>query len=214
MTCKTAFVGGKRTGAALPSLASHAAPFRRETTAWAALVWAYADEIVRAASSVGGSNFPAPGLAMSGLGRERISGGLINGFYEPHGDARLIHQKLTDWFAHDPRAGFVVMSHAEKRHELQPRIEIPRVMVLPVLDRNGNVLVQRHRSHRKAKVITEYCLVDYEGTDPRIAEQRERAWSELYQMFTAFLDVMPGFPLTKWKVTSRGLTKGGESLTR
>lgn len=213
MVCRTAFMGGKENGKNLASLASHTSGFRRETTAWAALKWAYADEIVLAASSVGGSNFPSPGLAMSGLGRERISGGLINGWYEPHADARLIHAKLQDWFAHDPRSGFVVMSHAEKRLELPASITVPRVRVAPVLDRNGNVLVQRHRSHRKAKVITEYCVVDYEGTDPRVAEQRERAWADLYQLFVAFLDVMPGFILAKWKVTSRGLTTVGESLT-
>lgn len=187
--------------------------FRREISAWRVLVWAYADEIVRAASSVVGSNFPSPGLAMSGLGRERIGSGLINGWYEPHADARLIHAKLEEWFSHDPRGGYVVMSHAERRCELPANISVPRVKVLPVLDRNGNILIQRHRSHRKAKVIAEYCMIDYEGADPRVAEHRERAWRDLHSLFVAFLDVMPNFPLSKWRVTSRGLTQGGESLT-
>jgi len=189
--------------------------FKRETTAWAVLVWTYADEIVRAASSVEAAHFPTPGLAMSGLGRgERVSGGLINGWYEPHDDARLIHAKLEEWFSHDPRQAFSVMAHAEKRQQLPPVISVSRVRVVPRLDRNGNVLVQRHRAHRKDRVVTEYCVVDYEGTDQAIADRREAEWVAFYEMFLAFLDVMPGFALTRWKVTGRGLTNVGESLTR
>lgn len=214
MAYESGFMGGKPSGKSLPSLASHNAEYRRETTAWGVLVWAYADEIVRAASSVGGSNFPTPRLAQSSLGRECVSTGLINGWYEPHKDARLIHAKLQDWFAHDPGQGITVMSHAERRKLVPPTITVPRVRVVPQLDRNGNVLIQRHRAHRKDRVVTEYCVIDYEGTNALVAEAREARWVEFYRMFMAFLDVMPGFPLTKWKVTKRGLTNVGESLTR
>jgi hypothetical protein len=188
--------------------------YRRETTAWAAVVWAYADELVLAASSVGGSNFPSPGLAMSGLGRERISGGLINGWYEPHPDAMLIHAKLSEWFVHDSYGLCQVMAHAERRKRLPPEISLPRIKVMPVYDRQGNVLVERRRAHRSARVITEYCLIDYEGIDPRHADRREKAWRDMHAMFIAFLDVMQGFSLAKWKITGRGLTNVGESLTR
>lgn len=214
MAYETGFMGGKQMRRSLPSLASHNEEFRRETTAWGVLVWAYADEIVRAASSVGGSNFPTPRLAQSSLGRECVSTGLINGWYEPHRDARLIHAKLQDWFDHDPGQGIAVMSYAERRQLVPPSITVPRVRVVPQLDRNGNVLIQRHRAPGRGRVIAEYCLLDYEGTDARIAEQREAAWVEFYRMFIAFLDVMPGFPLTRWKITKRGLTNVEESLTR
>lgn len=186
---------------------------RRETTAWAALVWAYADEIVLAASAVGGSNFPSPGLAMSGLGRERISGGLINGWYEPHPDAHTIHAKLCDWFVHDSHGLCQVMAYAERRKQLPHEITLPRVKVVPRYDRQGNVLIERRRAHRQGRVVTEYCVVDYEGIDPRQADRREQAWRDMYAMFLAFLDVMKGFELTRWKITRRGLTDVGESLT-
>lgn len=210
----TGFMGGKARAKALHSLASHSPEFRRETTAWSVLVWAYADEIVRAASSVAGSNFPTPRLAQSSLGRECVSGGLINGWYEPHRDARLIHAKLEEWFSHNPGQGITVMSHAERRKHVPPKITVPRVRVVPQLDRNGDVLIQRHRAPGRGRVIAEYCLLDYKGTDARVAEQREAAWGEFHRMFVAFLDVMPGFPLTRWKVTKRGLTNVEESLTR
>jgi hypothetical protein len=214
MAFKTAFVGGKGNGQTLASLASHKPDLRRDISAWGALVWAYADEIVLAASSVGGSNFPAPGLAMSGLGRERISGGLINGFYEPHHDARTIHAKLSDWFSHDGYGLCQVMAHAERRKQLPREIHLPRVKAMPVYDRQGNVLIERRRAHRSGRVITEYCVLEYEGIDPREADRREQAWRDMHGVLMAFLDVMQGFELTKWRVTNRGLTNVCESLTR
>lgn len=214
MAFRTAFMGGKGNRQTLPSLASHKADLRRDITAWGALVWAYADEIVLAASNVGGSNFASPGLAMSGLGRERISGGLINGWYEPHDDARVIHAKLSEWFNHDGYGLCQVMAHAERRQRLPREIRLPRVKVLPKFDRQGNVLIERRRAHRTGRVMTEYCVLEYEGIDPREADRREQAWRDMYQVFVAFLDVMQGFELRKWRVTSRGLTSVCESLTR
>jgi hypothetical protein len=214
MACETAFMGGKANGGKLPSLASHKPDLRRDITAWGALVWAYADEIVLAASSMGGSNFPSPSLAMSGLGRERISGGLINGWYEPHQDAHTINAKLAEWFAHDGYALCQVMAHAERRKQLPREITLPRVKALPVYDRQGNVLIERRRAHRNGRVITEYCVLDYDGIDHREADRREQAWRDMHTMFLAFLDVMEGFELSKWKVKGRGLTSVCESLTR
>ena len=106
------------------------------------------------------------------------------------------------------------MAHAEMRRRLPASITVPRVKTLPVYDRQGNVLIHRRRASRSSRVLAEYCMVDYEGVDPRIAEKREKAWRDLYSLHLAFLDVMPGFPLTKWKVVSRGLTDVCESLTR
>jgi len=206
-------MGGKGNGQTLASLASHRADLRRDITAWGALVWAYADEIVLAASSVAGSNFPTPGLAMSGLGRERIAGGLINGWYEPHADARLIHAKLAEWFSHDSYGLCQVMAHAERRKQLPREIVLPRVKALPRYDRQGNVLIERRRAHRSGRVITEYCVIDYEGIDHREADRREKAWRDMHAMFVAFLDVMPNFEMSKWRVKGRGLTNVCESLT-
>lgn len=189
------------------------ADHRREITAWKALVWAYADELVLAASAPGPASFVSEGPQMSGLGRERIGGGAINGWYEPHADARLIHAKLEAWFNHDRQGCQAIMWHAERRREIAPAISVPRLRAVAVLDRQGEVLIERIRSDRKARVSAQYCLVEFEGTDPAVAASKERAWKDLYRLFVAFLDVMPGFPLTKWRIAERGLTNVGESLT-
>lgn len=213
MASESAVMGGKKTGAELASLASHKADLRRDITAWAALVWAYADEIVLAASSIGPSNFIKDGPAMSGLGRERIGGGAINGWYEPHADARLIHAKLGDWFSHDTLGCQLVTWHAERRRHIPPTIHLPRLKATPVYDRQGNVLVARRRSPVSNRILFEYCQVMFEGYAPALAERKEREWREFHEMFLAFLDVMAGFQLSKWRIKGRGLTSDTESLT-
>ena len=214
MACESAVMGGKQTQEKLASLASHRADLRRNITAWGALVWSYADEIVLAASSIGPSRFIGEGPAMSGIGRERIGGGAINGWYEPHADARQIHAKLGDWFSHDGRGAQLVMWHAERRREVPSRIRLPRVKAVPVYDRNGDVLIQRRRSPLSNRLMTEFCVLQFEGLDPAVADRKEREWREFHEMFLAFLDVMAGFQLSKWRITGRGLTSDTESLTR
>lgn len=188
--------------------------FKRKITAWGALVWAYADEIVLAASSVGSARYVTEGPSISGLGRERIGGGAINGWYEPHQDARTIHAKLDEWFSHDRHAAQLVMWHAERRREIPAAIHLPRVRAVPVYDRLGNVLIMRRRAHRKDRVAAEYCMLQFEGLDPAVADRKEREWREFHAMLVAFLDVMEGFDLARWKIAGRGLTDVGESLTR
>lgn len=214
MVCESAFMGGKQSPQKLHSLASHRADLRRPTTAWGALTWSYADEIVLAASSIGPSRYASDGPAMSGLGRERIGGGAINGWYEPHQDARTIHAKLADWFSHDARGAQLVMWHAERRREIPAHIHLPRVKAVPVYDRLGNVLIQRRRSPVSRRVMLEYCMLEFEGLNPAVAERKEREWRDFHEMFLAFLDVMAGFQLTKWMIAGRGLTSDTESLTR
>jgi len=177
------------------------------------LIWAYADEIVLAASSSGPARFVGDGPAMSGIGRERLGGGAINGWYEPHEDALLIHAKLLDWFSGDGLQARTVMTYAERRQEMPAEIVLPRVKAMPVLDRNGDVLVERRRAHRKDRVVSQYCLVEFAGLDPAVADRREQQWRDFHALFVAFLDVMAGFPLKRWKITKRGLTTVGESLT-
>lgn len=178
------------------------------------MVWAYADEIVQAASNMSEAmGLAETGYAQSQMDRERIGGGTINGWYEPHPDALAIHAKLRAWFCHDGAALALVIWHAERRRLLPPSISLPRLKAVMVTDRNGNVLIERRRAHRKARALTEYCLVEFEGVDAKVAELRERAHREVHALFVAFLDAMPGFPLTRWKVAGRGLTDVGESLT-
>jgi hypothetical protein len=188
---------------------------RREITAWRCLIWAYADEIVQAASNIGSSwGYAATGYSQSNVDRERIGGGTINGWYEPHVDALLIHAKLRAWFDRDGEGLALVMRSAERRQEIAPEISLPRVKAVPVYDRNGNVLIDKRRAGPRGRVITEYCRVEWQGLAIDVAAAREQRYREFYALFVAFLDAMPGFALSRWKVTGRGLTSVDESLTR
>lgn len=213
MGYKTGLLGGKEFSVWPASPASQKADLRRPITAWRALVWAYADEIVLAASNLGGGD-GRPGLAQSNVDRERVGGGTINGVYEPHADALLIHAKLTAWFGADGFGLAQVMAHAERRREMPASISLPRLRAVPVFDRNGNVLIERRRLPNRGRVLAEFCLLDYEGLDGAKAERREAHWRAAHGLLVAFLDVMPGFALSKWKVEGRGLTAVDESLTQ
>jgi hypothetical protein len=187
---------------------------RREITAWRCLVWAFADEIVQAASNIGSSWYAATGYSQSNFDRERIGGGTINGWYEPHPDALVIHSKLCAWFHHDGVGLAQVMKCAERRELPAPEISLPRVKAVPVYDRNGNVLIEKRRAGPRGRVIAEWSVIEWEGLRIDIAEAREQRHRESYALFVAFLDAMPGFELKRWKVQGRGLTSVDESLTR
>jgi hypothetical protein len=187
---------------------------RAPITAWAALVWAYHDELVHAASNVGAAWYADTGYAQSQLGVERVSGGLINGVLEAHEDAVMIHAKMREWFSGHSEGLTRLIWVAERRIALAPEISLPRVRVMPRRDKNGEVIVMRLRPYRGARVETEYCEVEYEGLSLEVAAAREQAYREFYALFLAFLDAMPGFKLVKWKVEGRGLTNVDESLTK
>jgi len=187
----------------------------KQVTAWGAVVWTYADEIAYAASTAPAGRWGGIGYVTSGLGRERIGAGAINGWYEPAADALLIHAKLTAWFAHDGEGLACVIRHAERRVAVPPVITVPRLRAVPVTDRRGEVLVKRLRAHRLARVQAEYCEVDFEGVPAGLADAREEAWRAFHAMLVAFLDVMPGFGLQRLRVEGRGLAVDTvcESLT-
>lgn len=186
---------------------------RPDITAWGALVWTYADQIAHAASSDGNSRHLLPRLAESRLGSDHIGAGVIAGFYEPAPDARLIDEKLKAWFQHDGLGLACVIRHAEQRRNIPAVIVVPRVRAVPVYDRNGEVLIERRRLPNRGRVVSEYCMVEFEGTSHDVANAEEASYRAFYGMFLAFLDVMPGFQLARWKITGRGLTTVDESLT-
>lgn len=187
---------------------------RRPISAWAALVWAYHDELVQAASNVGAAWYADTGLAQTRLGAERVAGGLINGVLEAHEDAVMIDAKLKAFLAGYGDGLALVIAAAERRLSVAPQIRVDRIRAVAKRDRNGEVIVKRLRPYRGARVEAEYCEIEYLGVEFAKAEAREQRYREFYALFLAFLDAMPGFPLCMWKVEGRGLTNVYESLTR
>jgi hypothetical protein len=189
---------------------------RRVMTAWRAIVWAYRDEHVRAARAeeLGPDN--GPGLAQSPMDRERGSGGLINGWLEPHPDALTIHRKLEAWFDHAQaavkgrRLMRIVMA-AEARNPVvplppPPTITLTVVRPKPVLNRDGSAAVELRRGG-KGKWEPWYCPVEWEGEPADVVAARLAEYREFYVLFLAFLKMMPQFPLVRLSIEGDGIDK-------
>jgi hypothetical protein len=187
---------------------------RREISAWRALVWAYADEVVQAASNVPASWYADLGYSSVAFDRERVGGGTINGRLEVHEDALTIHGKLWAWFGKDGEAIARVVRAAERRQPLAPSITVERVRLVRLWDQRDETKPAMRKHRINGETVDVYCFVEFEGPTEEQALKREADYRVFYASFLAFLDAMPGFPLTRWKITERGLTGMHESLTR
>jgi hypothetical protein len=214
----------------LPPMKKNVLPMedgKKVKSAWGLIVWAYADELAAAASAAAPgapiSKMAGPGVAQTNWSGEYI-GGLINGWYEPPADARLIDEKLRAWFSHDREGLQRVISYAEKRTEIPPAISLERWHEVPRLDHNGKPrFIYTDKKGRAVfppygsngvRYLTKVPLTERVGIDPVLADAKEAAYREFYALFLAFLDAMPGFPFIRWKCVERGLTNNNESLTR
>jgi hypothetical protein len=142
---------------------------------------------------------------MSRLDGDRGHGGLINGVLEAHPDALLIDAKLGAWFDGNGYRLAIVTGRAERAVPPPPSIAIPTARAVPRRNRDGSVAMELKKSN--GRWVPYICVLDWEGEDMDIVERKLRLYQEFYSLFLAFLDAMPGFPLTKWKVTGRGLTQ-------
>lgn len=202
MACETAVMGGKQASANLSSLASHRADLRRETTAWGALVWAYAEEHVRAATHCGTEPafYCSNGYSLMRLAETGIGGGAINGLLEAHPDAWAIDNLVANWFDEWPEWRNGVAVYAERRAAPPSIDRLPRLRVVgPARTAKGNP-VHLYRDFG-AKDHPYLCPLEIqEGfTDREIERHRQ-----FLMLFEAMLDVMKGLRLAKWKIIARG----------
>jgi len=175
------------------------ADLRQPITAWKALVWAYADECVRVATN---SDYRLPNTGYSSVDLEGVggTGGAINGFLEAHEDALAIDETVRAWFDFNGTYYHRLAIAAEKRKPLPKAGELPPLHVVPEYRPNGALRIEYRSQGKHAEPC--YCLVTYDGyTADELAKVQE-----LYDLFVALLDILPGLKLRKWRVGARGLT--------
>lgn len=182
------------------------ADLRAEISAWRLLVWAYRDEALRAATN--GSDFAGAATGYAQVNAERVGPrGSINGLLEAHEDAFAVDAKVSAWFEGvDRNWRDLLAAYCEKAKAPPSAAELSPMRLVPRLRPNGSLWLEYPVRGRNEPYL---CLVDYEGH----SEQELRRVQDFRDLVDALLDIMPGWTLTKWKVTSRGLTRGGESLT-
>jgi hypothetical protein len=151
---------------------------------------------VRAASNYDG------GRALSGIG-----GGTINGRLESHEDALAVDAKVEGWFQGVAPGGRDMVAAWSERGTPPPLpATLPLLHPIPVLKADGDIRMEYHPVNRRAYL----CLLDWVG----YSAAEIAAYELRHRLFLALLDILPGLKLSKWKVSGRGLTDCGESLTR
>ncbi|MBS3929034.1 MAG: hypothetical protein KGZ65_12800 [Sphingomonadales bacterium] len=174
------------------------ADLRRETTAWAALVWAYRDEKAHMATNAEQGGLLGPGLASVDLGDGR-GGGLINARLDAHEDAVTMDAMAIEWFGWPGRDRLVKFAARAVRPPAE--IAVERLRVLPLYDDRGRmVLVYPERGRREAIA----CVLDYIGEWPEKAARREREWRDWHVLAVAFLDALGRRRFVRWKIIGRG----------
>lgn len=175
---------------------------RSETTAWKALVWAYADQNVRAATHCGSepAYYCSNGLAVMRMGETGIGRGAINGMLEAHPDSWAIDNLVANWFEEWPEWRNGVAVYAESRRPPPQAQRLPRFRILgPHLTAKGNpVHIYRDWGAKDHPFL---CPLDIEeGYTVKMIQRH----IEFLALFEAMLDVMTGLKLEKWKIIGRG----------
>lgn len=183
------------------------ADLRQPTTAWKALVWAYADQHVRMATNNEGR------LAENGYSQNAYTdighgSGAINGWLDAHEDALLIDVKTREWFSVGRNFyGSFAMALERRRRPAEAR-ELPPLRAVPVRRGDGSIKEEYIRMGRHD--LPAYCLVEWEGFD---AMEMDRA-QMLFDLFVALLDIMPGWKLSKWRIEGTGLDTSGRIIDK
>lgn len=174
------------------------ADLRQPITAWKALVWAYADQHVRMATNNEG-RLAENGFSQMGYSDVGHGSGAINGWLDAHEDALLIDVKTRAWFSVGKNFYGSFAMAVERRRRPAQACELPPLHAVPVRRVNGTIKEEYIRMGRHDTPA--YCLVDWEGCDA--AELA--AAQMLYDLFVAFLDIMPQLKLSKWRIEGTGL---------
>lgn len=188
------------------------ADLRQPITAWKALVWAYADEHVRAA----GEEYSYHSQAKETCSTGRLmnmgvvqGGGAINGRLDCHEDALEIDALLRVWLDDINRAFYPCLAKAVERRQRVPRAcELTPLHPVPVRRPNG-AIKEEYKGHGRHDQAS-YCLVGWEGYTP----EEMSAAQLLYDLFIEFLDIMPGMKLSKWRIAGRGIDSSGRIIDK
>jgi hypothetical protein len=86
--------------------------------------------------------------------------------------------------------------------------ELPPLRAVPVRRANGQIKEEYTRMGRHDQPA--YCLVDWEGCDA----SEMAAAQEIYDLFMAFLAIVPGLKLSKWRVHGLGLDSSGRIIDK
>jgi hypothetical protein len=176
------------------------ADLRREITPWKALVWAYADECLAAATNgltadVGYAlSHPENGWVQTQY-EERSARGTINGLLPAHEDAFVIDSWL--WHvacARDPKPYHAIRAAAEKRCPVAPSSDFPDLACGPVFRANGKIAMEYPLGRNDRPYL---CLVTYTG----YSEDEKRRQQALYDLFQNAMACMQDIDLVKWKIT-------------
>lgn len=174
---------------------------KRDISAWKALVWAYGDECIRAATHCDGETvqYCSNGLRMMRVGETGIGRGTINGLLDAHPDAWAIDNLVANWFDEWPHWRNGVAVYAESRRP-PPRAEElqPFTIVGPELNAKNRPREIWHTFGRKDYPYL--CPLVVEGW-PREDIERHR---QFIVLFDAMLEVMKGLNLTKWRIVEKG----------
>lgn len=190
MRSEAGFLSGKQIG---KNPASPAAMLRepRLITAWGALIWAYANESVRAANAH--LNEPSKGRSSLDIAPR----GTINGVWSCAADAiaidKFVMQRLGEG-AHYVR----IAQAAERRVPLKPTADAEIGRYYPDT-RAGSYHLVDPRTRRPFA-----CKLRFEGLSADDVAALDRKARLLYDVFVALLDRMEGEVFGRWRVFTRG----------
>lgn len=179
-------------------------PAKKTITAWRALVWAYADENVRAANAH---------LVYRDDGRSRYAGyasekATVSGYLAAHADAIAVDAMLKGGL--DGYQYTRIARAAEQRVPIPAKIELPPPRIIPVLNRRGRPDVLLNPASGKPW----YCPVKIIGFGDAQARDLQSAQLAMHRIFVWVLDEVARMPFERWVIRGRGIDSLGESLDR
>lgn len=165
---------------------------KKVISAWRALVWAYADEAVRAANA-------HLGFKDQGQPRYWSEKATVSGFLSAHPDAIALDatlQRSLDGYQYTR-----IARAAEQRVPIPATIDLPPPRIVPVLNRRGNPSVLINPSSGRPW----YCPVEIVGFTDQKARDLQEAQLAMHRVLLAVLDVVLAMPFERWEVRGRGI---------
>ena len=185
------------------------ADFRQPTTAWAALVWAYRMENVRAALMYSADQAALDGGAscLADL-VDRVSSdrrGLINGRIDAHEDAVHIEGLVA---AHVPATSYLQVVRAAEAG-VPPVWDVPECprRCVPRLKKTAWGDVPEMVYPIKGRNVPYLCLIDYIGLPHEEWVRQKEAAVDAWLDMIRVLDLITTAPLVKWRITGLGVAR-------
>lgn len=182
---------------------------RLDKTAWAAVVWAYKTENVRAANQgeTGPGGFRSSGQACFLAGQGGTGGGTINGSLTAHIDAITIDAFIRRNLKGEARRQVIMAAEAGELPAWWPVME-PLRLVPVMRELNGRRVPRVFYDRHGKRAIS--CPVKQEGLTPDEAAhailRQQRIYQEFYEMLSALVYCyrINGLDLDRWRITCEG----------